>query len=150
MDSTKFNPKLKYKTRKGRIVYGGGGIMPDQFVPVDQTKMSESYKQLINSTLLIEFCFNYSNENKSNIIGKYPKANTYVSQFVVNDNIVNQYIAFFSNKSNVKLAPLSSLEKIKIRYWLKALIGRNIYQDEAFYPVLNKEDAIVQKALKIK
>jgi carboxyl-terminal processing protease len=150
VDSTKFDPKLKYKTRKGRIVYGGGGIMPDQFVPVDQTKMSESYKQLINSTLLIEFCFNYSNENKSNIIGKYPTANTYVSQFEVNENTINQYITFFSKKSNIKLSPLSSLEKSKIRYWLKALIGRNIYQDEAFYPVLNKEDAIVQKALKIK
>jgi len=150
VDSTKFNPKLKFKTKKGRIVYGGGGIMPDQFVPADQSKVSESYKQLINSTLLIEFCFNYSNENKNSIIQKYATANAYVSQFNINDNIVNQYITFFSNKSNVKFSPLSSIEKNKIQYWLKALIGRNIYQDEAFYPVLNQEDPIVQKVLKTK
>ena len=124
--------------------------MPDYFVPVDQSKVSETYKLLINSTLLIEFCFNYSNENKDILIQNYKTANTYVSQFNVDNNIINQYMTFFAKKSNQKLTSLSSFEKNKIGFWLKALIGRNIFQDEAFYPFLNKEDAIVQNALKIK
>lgn len=149
-DSAKFDPKLKYKTKNGRTVYGGGGIMPDVFVPLDQSKYSDAYVQLINSGLLIEYCFNFATQQKNQITKSYKTANQYVDQFTLTDDILNQYIQFYSKKGNVKLGTLNSFEKSKIKIWLKALIGRNIYRDEAFYPVLNKEDAIIQKALKLK
>jgi carboxyl-terminal processing protease len=146
-DSAKFDPNLKYKTKKGRIVYGGGGIMPDVFVPMDQTKFSDGYLQLINSGLIIEFCFNYATNQKNQIIKSYPSANQFVEKYILNDDILNQYIQFYNQKTKTKIGILSNSEKGKIKTWLKALIGRNLYRDNAFYPILNKEDAIVLKAL---
>ena len=147
MDSSQINKTTQYKTKKGRIVYGGGGIWPDIFVSVDQSKVSESYKHLINSAMIIEYCFNYSTNHKGEITHQYPIASRYVSQFEISESILHEYISFYSKKSKKNISTLSSDEKKRIKYWLKALIGRNIYQDEGFYPVLNQQDVIVQKAL---
>jgi carboxyl-terminal processing protease len=149
-DSTKFDPKLQYKTKKGRIVYGGGGIMPDIFVPLEKNNLSEGYKQLINSTLIIEFCFNYTNEHKDQLTKKYKNGEQYVQNMVITDQILQEYISFYKQKNGPKNLTLSGIEKAQIKTWLKALIGRNLYQEKAFYPILNKEDKVIQRALQIK
>lgn len=149
-DSTKFDPKLQYKTKKGRIVYGGGGIMPDIFVPIEKNNFSDAYKQLINSTLLIEYCFNYANNQKEQLNKKYGNAGKYVQNMIITDQILQDYILFYKTKTGHKNLSLSGDEKSKLKTWLKALIGRNLYQEEAFYPILNKEDKVIQRALQIK
>jgi len=149
-DSAKFDPKLQYKTKKGRIVYGGGGIMPDIFVPLEKNNLSEGYKQLINSTLIIEFCFNYTNEHKDQLTKKYKNGEQYVQNMVITDQILQEYISFYKQKNGPKNLTLSGIEKAQIKTWLKALIGRNLYQEKAFYPILNKEDKVIQRALQIK
>lgn len=149
-DSAKFDPKLQYKTKKGRIVYGGGGIMPDIFVPLENNKLSDAYKQLINSTLIIEFCFNYTNNQKNQLTKMYGNAAKYVQNMVITDQILQEYISFYKTKTGHKNLALSGIEKTKLKTWLKALIGRNLYQEDAFYPILNKEDKVIQRALQIK
>ena len=149
-DSAKFDPKLQYKTKKGRIVYGGGGIMPDIFVPLEKNNLSDGYKQLINSSLIIEFCFNYTNEHKDPLTKKYKNGAQYVQNMVITDQILQEYISFFKQKNGPKNLTLSGIEKAQIKTWLKALIGRNLYQEKAFYPILNKEDKVIQRALQIK
>lgn len=149
-DSAKFDPKLQYKTKKGRIVYGGGGIMPDIFVPLENNNLSDAYKQLINSTLIIEFCFNYTNNQKNQLTKMYGNAAKYVQNMVITDQILQEYISFYKTKTGHKNLALSGIEKTKLKTWLKALIGRNLYQEDAFYPILNKEDKVIQRALQIK
>ncbi len=149
-DSAKFDPKLQYKTKKGRIVYGGGGIMPDIFVPLERNNYSDSYKQLINSSLIIEFCFNYSNNNKANLLKQFGNGENYVQKMSISDQILQEYVTFYKQKSGLKNLTLSGIEKAKIKTWLKALIGRNLFQEEAFWPILNKEDKVIQRALQIK
>lgn len=149
-DSAKFDPKLQYKTKNGRIVYGGGGIMPDVFVPLEKNNYSDAYKQLLNSSLIIEFCFNYSNDNKNLLLKQFGNAENYVQKMVISDQILQQYISFHGVKNNHKGFVLNIEEKNKIKTWLKALIGRNLYQDEGFYPILNKEDKVIQRALELK
>ncbi|MDX9891380.1 MAG: S41 family peptidase [Bacteroidales bacterium] len=147
IDSSQFNSKLKYQTKKGRTVYGGGGIFPDIYVPLEQNKVSESYKNLINSSLIVEFCFNYSNENKLKIKTQYQDANRFVEQFEITDIIINQYFTFFKKRSSQPISNLNHMEKKQLKSWLKALIGRNIFQENGFYPILNQDDPVVQKAL---
>ncbi|HPE39830.1 MAG TPA: S41 family peptidase [Bacteroidales bacterium] len=147
VDSTQLNSKLKYQTIKGRTVYGGGGIFPDIYVPLEQPRYSESYKILINSALIIEFCFNYSTENKVKIISQYRDATRFVAQFELSESILNQYLTFFKKQSTQAISRLNDQEKKQLKNWLKALIGRNIFQEDGFYPILNQEDPVVQKAL---
>lgn len=149
-DSAKFDPKLQYKTKKGRTVYGGGGIMPDIFVPLEKNNLSDAYKQLINSSLIIEFCFNYTNEHKDQLTKKHKNGAQYVQNMVITDQILQEYISFYKTKTGHKNLSLSGIEKAKLKTWLKALIGRNLYQEKAFYPILNKEDKVIQRALQIK
>ncbi|MEG2071384.1 MAG: S41 family peptidase, partial [Bacteroidales bacterium] len=77
-DSIKFDKNLKYTTKKGRTVYGGGGIMPDYFVPLDRDSNMSAFYQVLNSSAIIQFAFDYANKNKETIIKAYPNAETYV------------------------------------------------------------------------
>ena len=141
---------LQYKTKKGKTVYGGGGILPDIVVPLDTTTFSESFKLLFNSSLLIEFCLNYSTDNHQELKSRYRSAIHFVKNMRIHDSMIQDYINFYQNKNNQKDITISNKEKEELRHWLKALIGRNLYQNDAFYPILNEKDPIVQRALKIK
>mgnify|MGYP000855911573 FL=1 len=141
---------LQYKTKKGRTVYGGGGILPDIVVPLDTTTFSESFKALLNSSLLIEFCLNYSTDNHQVLKSRYRSAIHFVKNMRIDDSMIQDYINFYQNKNNKKDIIINNKEKEELRHWLKALIGRNLYQNEAFYPILNEKDPIVQRALKVK
>ena len=68
----------------------------------------------------------------------------------IHDSMIQDYINFYQNKNNKKDIIINNKEKEELRHWLKALIGRNLYQNEAFYPILNEKDPIVQRALKVK
>lgn len=141
---------LQYKTKKGRIVYGGGGILPDIVVPLDTTTFSESFKSLLNSSLLIEFCLNYSTEKQQELKSGYSSPTHFVKNMRIPDSIIQDYINFYQSKNNQKDIKVNNKEVEELRHWLKALIGRNLYQNEAFYPILNETDPIVQRALKVK
>lgn len=141
---------LQYKTKKGRTVYGGGGILPDIVVPLDTTSFSESFKSLLNSSLLIEFCLNYSTEKQQELKSRYSSPTHFVKNMRIHDSIIQDYINFYQSKNNQKDIKVNNKEVEELRHWLKALIGRNLYQNEAFYPILNETDPIVQRALKIK
>ena len=147
-DSIKFDENLQYKTKKGRTVYGGGGIMPDFFVPLDRDSNAMAFNEIYNSGLLIEFTFNYANEHKTEILRKYPAAEDFVSKMAVPDATVQQFLQFYQKKGHA--APnLNTNSQKELRLWLKALIGRNIYEENGFYPVINSSDKTIQKAMEV-
>ncbi len=147
-DSIKFDKSLQYKTKKGRIVYGGGGIMPDFFVPLDRDSNTLAFNEIFNSGLLIEFTFNYTNQNHEQLTKQFKNSRDFVKKMVVSDALVAQFMKFYTQKGNpsVKLNHASNKE---LKLWIKAFIGRNLYEDKAFYPIINSTDKTILKALEV-
>src|SRR5690606_23208482 len=90
-DSIKLNDSLKYKTANGRSVYGGGGIMPDYFVPLDTTMNSHFLNALYSSLSIYEYAFNYAHHNKEALESN--GFETFRKNFVVTDAMLNELIA---------------------------------------------------------
>ena len=149
--STVANPTAleEYRTKSGRIVYGGGGITPDITVPHEKRIHSNDYYYALNNSALIQFAFNYANQNKSWLTNKYPSAEAFINKMEVSDNVLHNYLSFYAQKNARALPSLNAEESKTLKIWLKALIGRNLYQDEAFYPIINSMDDVIKQALKL-
>jgi len=138
----------EYRTKSGRIVYGGGGITPDITVPHEKRIHSNDYYYALNNSALIQFAFNYANQNKSWLSNKYLSAEAFINKMEVSDNVLHNYLSFYAQKNTRALPSLNAEESKTLKIWLKALIGRNLYQDEAFYPIINSMDDVIKQALK--
>lgn len=146
-DSLKVIDSLKYTTTGGRTVYGGGGITPDFFVPVD-TSMNSSYLNgLITSNTLREYTLLYSNREKKNLETMGMQA--YIDGFEISEKMLKEMINL--GKSNDLKFNKEQFERSKpmIKNYLKAQIARSIWENQGFYPVLNETNEIFQKALKL-
>ncbi|MBS1352212.1 MAG: S41 family peptidase [Coprobacter sp.] len=146
-DSIKQNDKLVYKTRLGRTVYGGGGIMPDIFVPRDTTGITPYLNEVVNKGLLYQYAFQYSDE-KRNILSEY-KDHTSLQKYLNRQPLLQEFITFASShgvKRNNKEIRESSL---LLTNYIESYIARNIIGDNAFYPIFLQEDKTFLKALDI-
>jgi carboxyl-terminal processing protease len=146
-DTTKIPDSLKFKTPKGKIVYGGGGIKPDIFVPVDKNESSKYFISLFNKGFILQFTFDYTDKNRQTIKKTYSNAAAFIKGFAIDATTFADFMAY-AEKNGVKkddknIAALSNYIKV----YLKAYIGRNIYNDEGFYPVLKETDNTLQKAI---
>jgi carboxyl-terminal processing protease len=147
-DSIKVNDTLRFETAAGRIVYGGGGITPDIFIPLETTERAGYFAQLANRGLIYRFAFDYTDKNRSRL-GAYENARNYVEKFRVDDSILRELISF-ADKNGVSFkADEYTRTKHIIEAQVKAYIGRNMYGNDAFYPVLNQDDPAVTKALEV-
>jgi len=138
---------MEYRTKSGRLVFGGGGITPDIIVPHEKKIHSNAYYQALNSALLIQFAFNFANQNNHTLLSKYPTAEIFITKMEITNAIVNEYIRFYAQKNTLPLPTLNEAETKALKTWLKALIGRNLHQDKAFYPIINTMDDVIQQAL---
>lgn len=146
-DSIKFNDSLKYHTNSGRTVYGGGGIMPDYFVPLDTTQNSAYFNRLFNVNAPRELAFNYAAKNKERLekMG-YEK---FKSSFKVDDELINDLVEL-GKRGKVNPAPADLKQhRASIENYLKAEIARRIWGNEGFYPILNENNEILQQAIKL-
>ena len=137
-DSIQVTDSLRYKTPKGKIVYGGGGIIPDVFVPIDTTAyISNFYYRSIN-----DFAFDYV-DNKRIEMNKKWTINSFIDSFDNNNYIFQLYLSEIGKKSIEQ-----SIEK-KVRSYLKASMASEIFGEEAFYRVIHKNDNMIQKVLEL-
>jgi carboxyl-terminal processing protease len=145
-DSAKFDKSKKFITPGGKIVYGGGGIMPDVFVSLDTAKYSTFVNKLFYAGLITEFGFGYSDRNRAEILKKYT-ADKFVSDFIVGDNIIAEFYAMVQQKK----ITIPDTEKTKstanLKQLIKALLGRNLYDKDAYYPIINQTDNSIKKAI---
>ena len=144
-DSIKFNDSLKYQTKKGRTVYGGGGIMPDYFVPLDTTMNSAYVNKLFSSDTSREYLLDYVSKNK----GNFTKISVedYYKNFKVTDAMLNDLVAF-GKKNKVEFdAKDFAKSKEYLRILIKAHLGRQLYDDSAFYKVINDINEVYQQAI---
>jgi carboxyl-terminal processing protease len=146
-DSIKFNDSLKYETKKGRIVYGGGGIMPDYFVPLDTTMNSAYVTKLFNSDSSREFILDYVNKNKANFSKQ--TLEDYYTSFRVSDAMLLE-LTEYGKKNKVEFdAKDFNKSKEYLRILVKAHLGRQIFDDNAFYKVINDINEVYQQALNL-
>ncbi|WP_439475473.1 S41 family peptidase [Algoriphagus formosus] len=146
-DSIKFNDSLKYETTKGRIVYGGGGIMPDYFVPLDTTYSSAYVSRLFNSDSSREFILDYTNKNKDKFSDM--SLEEYYRDFEVSDAMLKDLVAV-GEKNKVKFDSKDFNESVDyLKVLVKAHLGRQIYDDDAFYMVINDINEVYQQAIKL-
>lgn len=146
-DSVKFKDTVIYKTPKGKILHGGGGIMPDVFVPVDGGKESDYFYAIANKNHIYTFAFDYADKHRKTLSSQYKDAKEYVKGFKINSSIINELVDYCTAKGVKKDAVglQKSLKEIELQ--LKAYIGRNIFGSQAFYPCINEKDKTISKAV---
>lgn len=135
-DSIKFNDSLKYETLSGRTVYGGGGIMPDYFVPLDTTMASAYVNRLMNSDASREYVLDYLENNKKKF--ENMSFEEYYKNFQITENMLQDLIKV-GEKNKVKFNEKDfNKSKDYLKILIKANMGRNIYDDNAFYKIINE------------
>ena len=146
-DSIKFPDSLKFRTKKGKIVYGGGGIMPDVFVPLDTTGASRFLTEINNRGLVYDFAFSWSDNNRK-AVASY-RTGAALNEYLKSKNVVNQFVAYAQTKG-VKANPMELKRSMKdLSERLNSLIVRNILGDEAFYELWLKSDKTFEKAVEV-
>ncbi len=147
-DSIHFNDSLKYHTLNGRTVYGGGGIMPDYFVPLDTSHSSKYFNELFAVNTIRELAFNYAEENKARL--EKMTFNGFKEKFVVDDRMLSRMVAM-GVKEKVKPNP-SDLARNKsvFQNYLKAEIARRVWGNSNFFTVFNESNEVLQQVIKNK
>ncbi len=149
-DSISFPDSLKYKTlNKKRTVYGGGGIFPDIFVPLDTTQLTTYYRELISKGIIISITSAHLDKHRKEIKTKYPTAKSFIENWEVPQQLLDAMVSQGENKNIEynKKQYKQSLPLINIQ--LKALIARGIYNQETFYKIFNQSNQILLNALQI-
>ena len=146
-DSIQFVDSLKYLTLNGRTVYGGGGIMPDYFVPLDTTLNSHYLNELYTSRAIYEYTFKYAQDHKDELEKK--GFENYYDKFQVSDSMLEGLMKV-GERNKVKRDPQELREKKKLfQIHVKAQIARKLWGNEGFYPVFNETNEIFQQAIKM-
>lgn len=148
-DSIHFADSLKFTTlRLKRTVYGGGGIMPDEFVPLDTLKYPEYYRKLAAKSLIINATLRYVDANRKTLPQRYKTFESYNNGFTVPDEVIDGIFAE-GEKQNIK--PKDEEEKAMARKTIsllvKALVARDIWTMAEYYQVMNVDDKMMQRAL---
>mgnify|MGYP006146178773 FL=1 len=155
IDSLDLPDSLKYYTRiKNRTVYGGGGIIPDVFVPIDTTSNSPSFRILLRKGLMSRYALEFVDNNRTSIENDYPTEDDFVAQFSVSESEVEKFRVWAENQGTEE-SPIViseedwtvSGEAITLR--LKAFMGRNVYDQSTFYRIIGGLNESLQAAVKL-
>lgn len=146
-DSVKFNDSLRYETRSGRAVYGGGGIMPDHFVPLDTAHNSAYLNRLFTSNSMQKYTFDYVVENKKRL--SKMEYEDYFKSFTVTQDMLNDLAA--TGKANKVEPDFEDMKENRDLFNLhvKAQIARQVWKNDGFYPLFNQTNEILQQAIKL-
>ena len=148
-DSIHFADSLKYKTlRKQRLVYGGGGIMPDYFVPLDTTLYTPYHRQLAARSYLINANLKYVDAHRKTLKQQYPDFATFLARYEVPQSLLDD-IRKTAEKDKIKPKDEAEWKKSlpQLRLQLKALVARDLWDMSQYFQVVNEANPIVQKAL---
>ena len=150
-DSIHFADSLKYNTlRRKRVVYGGGGIMPDFFVPLDTTKYTKYHRQLTAKGCVINASLRYIDANRKQLKSKYTSFDKFLSTFEIPQTVIDGIYAE-GKKQKVEPANDKEVEQTtkSLRQQLKALVARDIWDMSQYFQIMNETNDIVQKAVEL-
>ncbi len=135
-DSIKVNDSLRYVTPKGKVVYGGGGIVPDVFVGIDTT----AYFGRFHFESMNNFVFNYVDNHRKKV------DNWTIANFEANfdkEELLKQYLISIKRKNT------NTTKEIYLRRYLRALFARQLFEDSIFHKILNENDSMLLKVLEL-
>ncbi|KPL26520.1 MAG: hypothetical protein AMS23_01490, partial [Bacteroides sp. SM1_62] len=138
---------LKYTTPGGKTVYGGGGIMPDIFVPVDTSLYTNYYMQVRNKGLLYRFALKYADKNRGNL--DQFKDYREMVEYLDNQDLLGQFITFAEENGLKESNEEIILSQHVLLVSMKAFIARFILDNEGYYPIIHQIDPTIQKSLEI-
>ena len=150
-DSIHFDTSQKFYTlRNHRVVYGGGGIMPDYFVPLDTTKYTKYHRLLAAKNIIMNAYLKYVDANRTTLKGLYKSFDTFNKNYVVPQSLLDTIIA---EGKKEKVEPKDKAELTAtmpyIKVQLKALVARDLWDMNEYYRVWNEQSDIVNKAIKL-
>ena len=151
LDSIQFNDTLRYTTRlNGRTIYGGGGVMPDVFVPIDTTEYSTYYRDLSAKGIINQYSIGYVDEHRKALAKQYKTLKDFDDRFIVTDEMMRDFIAM-GEKDSVKYdeEKYRTSEQL-LKDIIKGLIARGVYGDQSAYSVIiNHRNRDVQAAYEV-
>jgi carboxyl-terminal processing protease len=150
-DSIKLPDSLKFETLKlGRIVYGGGGIMPDVFVPLDTMELSDMYRKISRKGVFNTFPFNYVDDNREELSKSYPDFNTFESNFKLEGKVMDEFWKVVKEEDIEFVEEDFQTSKTLIETLIKARIAASLWDFTKFYKIYNaNENEIFMKGLEI-
>ena len=145
-DSIHFADSLKFMTPKGKTVYGGGGIMPDIYVPLVDDSTEYYFNRIVNLGLLYQYAFDYTDKHRPQLKG-YKTVEAFDRSFKVTDAMFDALVRLADEKGIVGTEEQRQVARRETDILLKAYIARNLFDDEGFYPIYAPMDEILQRAL---
>ncbi len=150
MEEIEFPDSLKYRTlEKERLVFGGGGIMPDYFVPLDTTGYTDYYRSLINQGILNQFVLSYVDRNRKSLEDEYESFESYQANFKAHEDLLNDLVLYAENEGLEYNEDEFDQSKDIITRLTKAYIARDLWEMEEFFRVYNNIDPIFNKAIEV-
>ncbi len=150
-DSIHFADSLKFYTvRKHRTVYGGGGIMPDYFVPLDTMKFTKLHRQLLAKNIMMDIYLKYADNNRKQLRSKYKNFEKFIADYQVPQSLTDEMIAE-AKRQKIEAKDKDELSRT-ISYLskqIKSLVARDIWDMNEYFRVWNEENDIVKKALEV-
>lgn len=149
-DSIHFADSLKVQTKRlARTVYGGGGIMPDYFVPIDTTQYTDYHRNLVAKGVVIKATTGYIEKHRKELKDRYKKFEAFNDKFEIDDNFLAD-IRALANKEKIEFDEKQYNQSLPlIKTQLKALIARDLWDMNEYFQVMNSTNNSVQQALKI-
>lgn len=148
-DSIHFEDSLKYITPGGKVVYGGGGIMPDVYVPIDTLGVSDYFGRLNYRGIFFQFGFDYVDRHRKELVSVYKTPEAFINQFNIQQKLMDEFVKFAAEKGIDEDAEGLALSLDLIKNRIKATVGRNVYGEDVFYPVINELDTTIKKAISV-
>ncbi len=149
LESINFPDSLKYYTPNNRLVYGGGGIMPDVFVPWDTVQYTDFYVDLLSKGLFNDYVLDYMDKEREKLREKYTTYEEFNNRFIVDNRFLEDFFRYSAQEGVTPRDDEVKLSSRLIRFQLKALIGRNLFEFKTYFRVLSEIDDGIQKALEV-
>jgi carboxyl-terminal processing protease len=147
-DSVHFIDSLKYKTPEGRIVYGGGGIMPDVFVPLDTAGSSAFFNDVNAKGLVTQFAYDEVDRDRS-AFQRYKNFEDFNKSYTVTDAIYQRFIDYARKNGVAKDEKGEKVSAKNIRTQIKALMARQVWKNDGFYQVVQQNDEALLRAINL-
>ena len=150
-DSVHFADSLKYYTlREHRVVYGGGGIMPDEFVPLDTTKYTRFHRELAAKSVIINQNLRYVDGHRKQLHQLYPDFASFREQYEVPQSLIDNILAE-AKKQKIVLKDDDELQRTLpyLRQQLKALVARDLWSMNEYFAIMNEQSDVVGRALQL-
>ncbi len=147
-DSIHFSDSLKYYTIGKRLVYGGGGIMPDIFIPLDTSENSKYLNDVYRNGIFNKFTLKYVDQHRAELNTLYPEFKSFATKFVVNDQMLNEFFETADAEGIKRNEEEIKRSTMFIRRQLKAIIANQLWGTNEYYQVVNENNPMLKEAMR--